>query len=29
VTKRRKAPEVINSVAGNNAAVIGAAIAAN
>jgi glucokinase len=29
VTKRRKAPEVINSVAGSNAAVIGAAIAAN
>ena len=29
VTQRRKAPEVINSVAGNNAAVIGAAIAAN
>ena len=29
VTKRRKAPEVINSVAGKNAAVIGAAIAAN
>ena len=29
VTKRRKAPEVINSVAGNNSAVIGAAIAAN
>ena len=29
VTKRRKAPEVINSVAGNSAAVIGAAIAAN
>jgi glucokinase len=29
VTKRRKAPEVIKSVAGSNAAVIGAAIAAN
>ena len=29
VTKRRKAPVVINSVAGNSAAVIGAAIAAN
>ena len=29
VTKRRKAPGVINSVAGNNAAVIGAAISAN
>ena len=29
VTKRRKAPEVVNSVAGSNAAVIGAAIAAN
>lgn len=29
VTKRRKPPEVINSVAGSNAAVIGAAIAAN
>lgn len=29
VTKRRKAPKVINSVAGSNAAVIGAAIAAN
>ena len=29
VTKRRKAPEVVNSVAGNNAAVIGTAIAAN
>jgi len=29
VTKRRKAPELINSVAGSNAAVIGAAIAAN
>lgn len=29
VTKRRKAPEVIKSVAGRNAAVIGAAIAAN
>jgi len=29
VTKRRKAPEVVNSVAGNNSAVIGAAIAAN
>ena len=29
VTKRRKAPEVINSVAGNNAAVLGTAIAAN
>jgi len=29
VTKRRKAPQVINSVAGSNAAVIGAAIAAN
>jgi glucokinase len=29
VSKRRKAPEVINSVAGNSAAVIGAAIAAN
>ncbi len=29
VTKRRKAPDVINSIAGNNAAVIGAAIAAN
>jgi glucokinase len=28
-TKRRKAPEVINSVAGKSAAVIGAAIAAN
>jgi glucokinase len=29
VTKRRKAPEVVNSVAGNNAAVLGTAIAAN
>ena len=29
VTQRRKAPKVINSVAGSNAAVIGAAIAAN
>lgn len=29
VSQRRKAPEVINSVAGSNAAVIGAAIAAN
>lgn len=29
VTKRRKAPEVVNSVAGSNSAVIGAAIAAN
>ena len=29
VTKRRKAPEIIKSVAGSNAAVIGAAIAAN
>ena len=29
VTKRRKAPELVNSVAGNNSAVIGAAIAAN
>ena len=29
VTKRRKAPQVINSVAGSNAAVIGAAIAAD
>ena len=29
VTKRRKAPEVVNSLAGSNAAVIGAAIAAN
>lgn len=29
VTKRRKSPEVVNSVAGNNSAVIGAAIAAN
>lgn len=29
VTKRRKAPEVVNSVSGNNSAVIGAAIAAN
>ncbi len=29
VTKRRKAPEVIKSVAGSNAAVIGVAIAAN
>lgn len=29
VTKRRKAPEIANSTAGNNAAVIGAAIAAN
>jgi predicted NBD/HSP70 family sugar kinase len=29
VTKRRKAPELANSVAGNNSAVIGAAIAAN
>ena len=29
VTKRRKAPEVINSVAGSNAAVLGTAIAAN
>jgi ABC-type dipeptide/oligopeptide/nickel transport system ATPase component len=29
VTKRRKAPDVLNSVAGVNSAVIGAAIAAN
>jgi glucokinase len=29
VTKRRKAPEVVNSVSGAKAAVIGAAIAAN
>jgi glucokinase len=29
VTKRRKAPELANSIAGNNSAVIGAAIAAN
>jgi glucokinase len=29
VTKRRKAPELVNSIAGNNSAVIGAAIAAN
>jgi len=29
VTKRRKAPEIVNSTAGSNAAVIGAAIAAN
>lgn len=29
VTKRRKSPEVVNSVAGSNSAVIGAAIAAN
>ena len=28
-TKRRKAPEIVNSVSGGNAAVIGAAIAAN
>jgi len=28
-TKRRKAPEIVNSVSGSNAAVIGAAIAAN
>ena len=28
VTKRRKAPEIVNSTAGSNAAVIGAAIAA-
>jgi len=29
VTKRRQAPEIINSLAGSNSAVIGAAIAAN
>lgn len=29
VTKRRKAPEIVNSAAGSNAAVVGAAIAAS